>query len=212
MRLTKFGHSCVRIEHAGTTLVIDPGVFTDAEAADGADVVLITHEHPDHFHPDHLRRTDASIVTIGAVAAQVRDQAPELAERVTVVGPGEEFDAGTIPVTAVGELHAVIHPELPRFDNSGYLLELGDVSVFHPGDALAGPGRQVDVLLVPVCAPWMKVAEGIDFARSVGAPRNVAIHDRTYSEAGLGIADGHFGRFLGAAGQDYVRLAEGTDL
>ena len=58
----------------------------------------------------------------------------------------------------------------------------------------------------------MKVAEGIDFARSVGAPRNVAIHDRTYSEAGLGIADGHFGRFLGVAGQDYVRLAEGTDL
>ena len=58
----------------------------------------------------------------------------------------------------------------------------------------------------------MKVSEGIDFARSVGAPRNVAIHDRVYSDAGLGIADGHFGRFLGAAGLDYVRLADGTDL
>jgi L-ascorbate metabolism protein UlaG (beta-lactamase superfamily) len=212
MRLTKFGHSCVRIEYDGTVLVIDPGVFTDADAVDGADVVLITHEHPDHYHPDHLRRTDAPIVTIGAVAAQVRDGAADLAERVTVVGPGEEFDAGAIPVTAVGELHAVIHPELPRFDNSGYLLTVGDTTVFHPGDALTGPGQPVDVLLVPVCAPWMKVSEGIDFARSVGAPRNVAIHDRTYSDAGLGIADGHFGRFLGAAGHDYVRLADGTDL
>jgi L-ascorbate metabolism protein UlaG (beta-lactamase superfamily) len=212
MRLTKFGHSCVRIEYDGTVLVLDPGAFTDADAVDGADVVLITHEHPDHCHPDHLRRTDALIFTIDAVAMQIRDGAPDLEERVTVVGPGEEFDAGTIPVTAVGELHAVIHPELPRVHNSGYLLTLGDTTVFHPGDALTGPDRPVDVLLAPVCAPWMKVAEGIDFARSVGAPRNVAIHDRVYSEAGLGIADGHFGRFLGAAGQDYVRLADGTDL
>ena len=100
-----------------------------------------------------------------------------------MVGPGEEFVAGAIPVAAVGEHHAVIHPELPLFDNSGYLLTVGDDTVFHPGDALTGPGRPVDVLLAPVCAPWMKVAEGIDFARSIGAPRNVAIHDRVYSDA-----------------------------
>jgi len=212
MRLTKFGHSCVRVEHDGTTLVIDPGGFTDAEAVDGADAVLITHEHPDHFLPDHLRRTDARIFTIAAVARQVREQAPDLAERVTVVAPGQAFDAGAVPVTAVGELHAVIHPELPRFDNSGYLLTLGETTVFHPGDALTGPGRQVDVLLAPVCAPWMKVSEGIDFARTVAAPRTVAIHDRIYSEAGLGIIDGHFGRFLGGAGLDYRRLPDGADL
>ncbi|WP_183100482.1 MBL fold metallo-hydrolase [Nocardioides pelophilus] len=212
MRLTKLGHSCVRIEHDGTVLVLDPGVFTEAGAVDGADAVLITHEHPDHYHPDHLRATDAPVYTIAAVAAQIRESAPDLAERVTVVGAGEEFAPAGIPVIAVGELHAVIHPELPRFDNSGYLLTLGETTVFHPGDALTGPGRPVDVLLAPVCAPWMKVAEGIDFARSVGAPRNVAIHDRVYSDAGLGIADGHFGRFLGAAGLDYVRLPGGADL
>jgi L-ascorbate metabolism protein UlaG (beta-lactamase superfamily) len=212
MRLTKLGHSCIRIEHDGTVVVLDPGVFTDAGAVDGADAVLITHEHPDHYHPDHLRRTAAPIFTISAVAAQIRDGAPDLAERVTVVTPGEEFAPGGILVTAIGELHAVIHPELPRFDNSGYLLTVGETTVFHPGDALTGPGRPVDVLLAPVCAPWMRVSEGIDFARSVGAARNVAIHDRVYSDAGLGIADGHFGRFLGAAGLDYVRLPDGHDL
>ena len=41
-------------------------------------------------------------------------------------------------------------------------------------------------------APWLKASEAVDFARSVGAPRNLAIHDRVYSEAGLGIVDGHF--------------------
>ena len=45
----------------------------------------------------------------------------------------------------------------------------------------------------------------------VGAPRNLAIHDRIYSEAGLGIVDGHFARLLPES-QSYVRLAEGQDL
>ena len=211
MRITKFGHACVRVEHAGTTVVLDPGVFTDVAALDGADAVLITHEHPDHYLPDHLRASDAAIFTIEAVAARIREDAPEVAERVTVVAPEQSFDVG-IPVRAVGELHAVIHPEFPRFLNSGYVLTLGDTKVYHPGDALTVPGEDVDVLCVPVSAPWMRASEAIDFAREVRAPRNLAIHDRVYSEAGLGIVDGHMNAFLPKAGQEYVRLADGEDL
>ena len=211
MRITKFGHACVRFEYDGTVVVVDPGGFTQPEAVDGADVVLITHEHPDHLHPDNLARTDAAIHTIESVAAKLRQESPELAERVTVVAPGETFDVG-VPVRAVGEMHAVIHPEIPRITNSGYLLTLGDTLVFHPGDALTGPGEDVDLLCVPVSAPWLKAAEAIDFAREVGAPRNLAIHDRVYSEAGLGIVDGHLQRFLEPAGQAYARIADGADL
>lgn len=206
MRITKFGHACVRLEHDGTTVVIDPGVFTDPEAVAGADAVLITHEHPDHLHADHLAACDAPIYTIADVAAAI----PELAERVTVVTPGDNFDAG-LPVRAVGELHAVIHPELPRIHNSGYVVRLGDTSVYHPGDALTGPGEDVDVLLLPVSAPWLKASEAVEFAREVAAPRSIAIHDRVYSEAGLGIVDGHLQRFLEPAGLTYTRLADGED-
>ena len=58
----------------------------------------------------------------------------------------------------------------------------------------------------------MRAAEAVDFARLVGAPRNVAIHDRVYSEAGLGIVDGHLRPAAAATDQDYVRLADGADL
>lgn len=211
MRITKFGHACVRLEHDGVVVVIDPGVFTDVGALEGAHAVLITHEHPDHYLPDHLRATSAPIFTIDAVAARIREDAPDVAERVTVVSPGQEFDAG-LPVRAVGELHAVIHPELPRFFNSGYVVTVGDSRAYHPGDALTVPDEDVDVLCVPVSAPWLKASEAIDFARAVRAPRNLAIHDRVYSEAGLGIVDGHMDRFLPPAGQEYVRLADGEDL
>ena len=211
MRITKLGHACVRMEHDGATVVVDPGVFTDPGALDGADAVLITHEHPDHYLPDHLRRTAARVFTIEAVAARIREDAPDVTERLTVVSPGEEFDAG-VPVRAVGELHAVIHPEFPRVTNSGYLLDVGGTRVYHPGDALTEPGEAVDVLCVPVSAPWMRAAEAIDFARAVRAPRNLAIHDRVYSEAGLDIVDRHMDAFLPKEGLSYVRLRDGEDL
>src|SRR3954470_15365465 len=108
MRITKFGHACVRIEHDGTTVVLDPGAFTDAEAVAGADAVLVTHEHPDHYLPDNLIAAQAPVFTIEAVAAKIRQDAPGVAERLTVVVPGATFDVG-LPVRAVGELHAVIH-------------------------------------------------------------------------------------------------------
>ncbi|GAA4130153.1 MBL fold metallo-hydrolase [Nocardioides fonticola] len=212
MRITKFGHACVRIEHDGATIVLDPGVFTDPEAVDGAGAVLITHEHPDHYEPERLRRADAPILTIAAVAARIREDAPDLAERITVVAPEERFEAAGLAVRAVGELHAVIHPEFPRFTNSGYVVTVGDTRIYHPGDALTLPGEPVDVLCAPVSAPWLKASEAVDFAREVKAPRTLAIHDKVYSEAGLGIIDGHMNAFLPQEGLAYTRLADGADL
>ena len=211
MRITKFGHACVRLETGEHTIVLDPGGFTEPEAVDGATAVLITHEHADHYSADHLRRTDAPILTIGAVAARIREDAPDVAERVTVVEPGQQIDPG-VPTRVVGELHAVIHPEMQRFDNSGYLLEVEGVRIFHPGDSLTVPEDDVDLLLLPVSAPWLKVSECIDFARDVGAPRSLAIHDKVYSDLGLAMVDAHLTRMLGEREQAYVRLQPGQEL
>lgn len=211
MRITKFGHACVRIEEQGRVLVLDPGVFTDAEALDGADAVLITHEHADHVHPDHLRGSEAPIWTIAAVERRLREEAPEVAERVTVVRPGDRLEVAGVSVEVVGEKHAVIHPDYDRFDNSGYLLEAGGHGVYHPGDALTAPPRAVDVLLAPVSAPWLKVGEAIDFVREVGAPTALAIHDRVYSDIGLDMVASHMANLL-PDGVGFERRQPGEDL
>lgn len=211
MRITKFGHACVRLETAGRAIVLDPGGFTDPEAVDGATAVLITHEHPDHYSAQNLRRTDALIYTIAAVAKVIGDEAPDLTERVTVVAPGASFDPG-VPTTVVGEKHAIIHPEMGELDNSGYLLEVDGTRIYHPGDSLILPDGEVDLLLLPVSAPWLKFSECLDFARSVGAARSLGIHDMIYSEAGLGFVGGHLERMLAQRGQEYVRIEPGQDL
>ncbi len=210
MRITKFGHACVRLETNGQTIVLDPGAFTEEEAVDGATAVLLTHEHPDHWTPDQLRRTDAPVYTIEAVAAKIREEAPDVAERVIVVRPGEQIDPGA-PTTVVGEKHAVIHPDLPHLDNSGYLLEVEGTRIFHPGDSLTVPDGEVDLLLLPVSAPWLKSSECVDFARAVGAPRSLAIHDKIYSDLGLGFIGGQLEMLL-PEGQEYLRIEPGQEL
>jgi L-ascorbate metabolism protein UlaG (beta-lactamase superfamily) len=211
MRITKFGHACVRIEDGGSAVVIDPGMFTDAGALDGADAVLITHEHPDHYLPDHLKGSDAPVFTIEGVARRIHADAPEVFERTTVVRPGESFEAAGLAVTAVNEMHAVIHAELPRIHNSGFLVTGGETTVFHPGDALDGPGRPVDVLCLPVSAPWAASRDLIDFARRVEAPTNIAIHDRIYSAAGAALFDQQVATLLPEP-LTYKRLQDGEDL
>ena len=211
MRITKFGHSCIRLS-SGNDVVIDPGGWSEREALDGVSAVLVTHEHPDHWDIDHLRATDAPIYTIDAVASQIRGADGAVGERVTVVAPGEEVDVAGFSVRVVGERHAVIHPELPRFFNSGYVLSAAGTSVYHPGDSFELPGEQVDVFCAPVCAPWAKMSELLDLARDVRAPRTVGIHDKIYSDLGLALVDGRMEAFLGPLGGSYARPDSGQDL
>ena len=60
--------------------------------------------------------------------------------RVHVVGHGDTFTAAGFDVHVHGELHAEIHPEIPRVSNVGFLVIC---LVFHPGDALTVPEEPV---------------------------------------------------------------------
>jgi len=210
MRLTKFGHACVRVEHADATVVIDPGVFTSADAVDGADAVLITHEHFDHFVEDRLRAAaDANPGLRIWANRSVARQLDGLGARVTVVGEGDAFDINGLDVSVHGEWHAVIHPEIPRVGNIGFLL---GGKLFHPGDALTLPSRPVETLLLPIAGPWAKVSELIDYVREVKPRRALAVHEAVLSEAGQLV----HGRLLGeggpGTGAEFGRPAAGEQL
>lgn len=205
MKLTKKRHACVRLEKDGQTLVIDPGGFSEPDAAAGADVLLVTHEHPDHFDPAKLRAAlDAEPAAELWAPAAVADQlAAAYPGRVHTAGHGDTFTAAGFDVQVHGELHAVIHPDIPRVANVGYLV---DGSVFHPGDAFTVPGHPVDTLLLPVHAPWNKISEVIDYVREVKPRRSIDVHDALLADLARPLYDTHVGN-LGGAG--HLRLAPG---
>ncbi|MFJ3204889.1 MBL fold metallo-hydrolase [Streptomyces sp. NPDC086989] len=205
MKLIKRLHSCVQLEKDGRVLVIDPGAFSEPGAGLGADVLLVTHEHPDHFDEGRLRAAldanpAAALWTLRSVAERL---APAYPGRVHTVGHGDAFSAAGFEVQVHGELHAVIHPDIPRVTNVGYLVE---GSLFHPGDALTVPEVPVDTLMLPVHAPWNKVAEVIDYLREVKPRRAIDIHDAYLSDIARPIYD-HALAALG--GTEHGRLAAG---
>ncbi|MEU5256810.1 MBL fold metallo-hydrolase [Streptomyces longwoodensis] len=206
MKLTKMSHACVRLEKDGRTLVLDPGGFSEEDAAAGADAILVTHEHPDHFHEGRLRAAldadpAAGLWALRSVAEQL---APAYPGRVHTVGHGDTFTAAGFDVQVHGELHAVIHPDLPRVTNVGYLVD--DGLVFHPGDALTVPDHAVETLLVPVQAPWSKISEVIDYVREVAPRRVYDVHDALLTDLARPIYDTHLGNL---GGSEHLRLAPG---
>lgn len=213
MLLTKFTHACVRLEQDGRVLVLDPGIFSEsAEALAGADAVLLTHEHPDHYDAAALCQALAesprlSIYAPAGVAQDLRTQAPEHAARIFVSTAGETLSVAGFAVQCFGGQHALIHASVPVVANVGYLI---DDDVYHPGDSLIVPhGVSVGTLLVPIHAPWSKVSEVVDFVVSVRAPRAFQIHDALLSEKGLAFTESHVARIGALHGVKFSHLAPG---
>jgi L-ascorbate metabolism protein UlaG (beta-lactamase superfamily) len=210
MELTKQGHACVVVSDGDRRLVVDPGAWTDPAVLQGASAVLVTHEHADHLVPEQLRAAleadpALEVWTNPSVAALFEG----LGSRVHAVGDGDAVTAAGFEVQVHGEWHAVIHPDLPRVRNVGFLVE---GQVFHPGDALTVPGTPVSTLLLPLHAPWSKVAELIDYVRAVDADQAYAVHDGLLNDTGLGLVTGLLGERGPGTPTPFSRLAPGESV
>ena len=200
MLVTRYGHAALLVESGATRILIDPGVFSRAAVFDltGLDAIVVTHQHADHVDPERI----GTLVKANPGATLLAD--PETAEQLgTPWQPhrdGELTIVGDLELTGVGEWHAVITEALPRVSNVGVLVTAsGEPTLFHPGDSYTIAPPEVDVLAVPLSAPWTKVAETIDFVNRVGPRVMFPIHDCTVSEAGHGVYWQHVSNFGGVA-------------
>lgn len=188
MQLTHLGHAAVLVEAAGKRILVDPGNFsTSWHSLRDLDAICITHQHPDHVDPQHLpaladANPQAAIFVEAGVpqTAQVRGMQP--------MQPGESWHIGGVSVQALGGCHAVIHRDIPRIGNLGFVFtEPGGTSFFHPGDSLETTPPGVDVLAIPTYGPWAAMKETIDFIRAVDASYGFPIHEGLVNERGFAL-------------------------
>jgi L-ascorbate metabolism protein UlaG (beta-lactamase superfamily) len=184
MRLTKFGHSCLLVEEGGARVLLDPGSFSDGfETLEGLTAVCLTHQHVDHLDPERVRPLLDRNPGVRVVSDEGSVEAlGEAGADVEVVHDGDELALGGLSLRVVGRDHAAVHPQVPVVPNVGYLV---GGRLFHPGDALTMPGEPVEVLAVPAGAPWLKLADAVDYLREVGPRVAVPVHEKVLSEVGI---------------------------
>jgi L-ascorbate metabolism protein UlaG (beta-lactamase superfamily) len=191
MRITHLGHAAVLAETDDARILIDPGNLSDAwHDLTDLDGVLVTHQHPDHLDPDHVgallaMNPAATVLVEPSILQQIADgRIPDL-PNATAFSPDEQTVIGDVLITGVGGQHAVIHRDIPRIGNVGYVLRsAGQPTFFHPGDAYDIAPQGIDVLAMPAYGPWAAMKETIDFVRAVGALEGFPIHGELLNERG----------------------------
>ena len=184
MNITKYGHCCLLIETRGLRILTDPGSYSTMQSkARDVDVVLITHEHPDHLHIESLKEIlknnpAAKVITNSAVG-KILD-----GERIAYdkVSHGETHDIKGVHIQGFGTRHEEIYEEIGQVENTGYFI---DNKLFYPGDAFYNPEREVDILALPVAGPWVKIGDAIRYALEVKPRVAFPVHDGGLVNGGM---------------------------
>jgi len=150
------GHASFLIE-GERRIWIDPYRIASGRR-ERADLILITHPHPDHCSPSDLERVPG---IAGATIVTVRDGARKIGRACRVIEPGDRTSAGGVTITAV-PAYNVDKPYHPRGAGwAGFLIETGGRAIYHAGDTDRIPEMRTircDVALLPVGGTYVMTA------------------------------------------------------
>lgn len=189
MQVSHLGHAALLVETESARILIDPGSLSDDwVGVTDLTMVVVTHQHADHVDLDRVPalltvNPGVQVVTESATAALLA--AHDVT--ATVLTADTQLRTGNLTVTGFETDHARIHPHIPLIPNLGVVVEHdAGARILHPGDALAVT-PVVDVVALPLSAPWASLGMLADWAVEVAAPHMVPIHDALLSPTGRAI-------------------------
>jgi len=176
LAITFIGHASLSFAWEGKVVHVDPvGKPGDLASLPKGDLILITHDHPDHLDP-------AAIAALsGQGTVLVANPAPGAAQAgARVLRNGESATFAGIPVKAVPAYNRVNRrsdgkPFHPRGEGNGYVLTFGDKRVYVAGDTEDIPEMRelgpIDVAFLPVNLPYTMTPEMLFEAARLVKPK-----------------------------------------
>lgn len=185
LTLTLIKHGTLAIGYGGLSIHIDPvggyGKPTDYAAEfPKADVILVTHEHGDHFDKEAIgaltEEGKTALVTNARVAAQLGYGKVMANGDVTALPEGISLEA--VPAYNYTEGRTQFHP---KGRDNGFVLSVDGLRIYVAGDTEDIPEmarlKGIDVALLPVNQPYtMTVAQCVSAAKVIGPKVLIPYH------------------------------------
>ena len=197
MEISYHGHSVVKIQTNGFTILIDPFIrgngLTDLKVEEEKpDVILVTHGHNDHVGDtvELARANDSLVVGSHELANWLSWQG--VRAHPMHIGGAKQFDFGHVKLTQafhgssyITENHEIIYMGMP----SGILFTAEGKTIYHAGDTslfgdmkLIGERNVIDVAFLPIGDNYTMGPEDAAYAVTLLKPKMVVpIHYNTFS-------------------------------
>ncbi len=176
MKITKYVHSCLLVETPDRVGVFDPGSFSQEsfqfDKLTRLDDIIITHEHPDHFHlpfiKELLKRFPEANITANSIVADELKKHGISAQTGNSNGVDVEevTHESMVPLAPPPHPNAVVH----------YLNKLT-----HAGDSHHF-SKTMEILALPITAPWGTSARAAQLVIDLKPKHIIPIHDAAWTD------------------------------
>jgi len=178
-QISWLGHASIRISGPSGVIYIDPWKLKSFQPAD---IILISHEHYDHFSKEDVEkiRTPATtIVTNPTVAGQLTGDVKALRAGEMVTAKGIKIEA--VAAYNINKFRSPGVPFHPQADGKlGFIIEIDGVRVYFAGDTDPIPEManiKADIAILPVSGKFtMTAAEAVEALRVLKPKVAIPIH------------------------------------
>ncbi len=172
-------HNIFWLGHDSFRLIGDKVIYIDpwkisAEAMK-ADLILVTHDHRDHFSPDDIAKISKAD-TVVVAPASVAQKFPS----AVVVKPGDAITANGVALEIVPAYNPnkKFHPKSAGF--VGYIVTVNGKRIYHAGDTDLIPemaNLKADIALLPVSGTYVMTAlEAAEAANTIHPALAIPMH------------------------------------
>jgi len=176
LKITFIGHGTLMFTYAGKVIHVDPyGKLADFSKLPKADLILLTHEHPDHLDLEALGkvRTDKTKLILTEICGQKVKGGEVMKNGDVKVVDGLKVEA--VPAYNLVHKRDTGQPFHPKGNGNGYVITFGDKKVYVAGDTENVPEMKaltsIDVAFLPMNLPYTMTPEMVADAAKAFKPK-----------------------------------------
>ena len=176
LKTTFVGHGTLMFNFGGKVIHVDPySNLADYNTLPKADLILLTHEHPDHLDLKALNaiRTGKTVVVVTeACGKQVQGGIVMMNGEVNT---WEALKVEAVPAYNIVHKRDTGQPFHPKGVGNGYIITFGDKRVYVAGDTENIPEmkglKNIDIAFLPMNLPYTMTPEMVAEAARVFKPK-----------------------------------------